>query len=120
MTSPPRPLPAEPGVEDLDRVLSVIGHLDAAFLGANGMYGTTGLGTKNTFETAAKTWMINNATTKWVLMDPTKLDIPQKVPFATFDQGLRILTGELPGRETAVDNFRALLEGTSSTFEVVN
>lgn len=110
---------ADPGTQDLERVLAAVGRLDAAFLGANGMYGTTGLGTKNRFETAAKSWMVCNADIKWVLMDPTKLDIPQKVPFATFDQGLAIITGTLPGREDAIEAFRSLLEGTASTFEVV-
>lgn len=113
------PPPANPGTEDLDRILAAVGHLDAAFLGANGMCGTAGLGTKNKFETAAKTWMVNNAASVWVLMDPTKLDISQKVLFATFDQGLNILTGNLPGRESAIAAFRDLLEGTASTFEVV-
>jgi len=115
-----QPAPTEPEVEELDRVREVVGALDIAFLGANGMYGTTGLGTKNKFETAVKSWMVSVAERRLVLMDPTKLDIPQHVPFATFDQGLRIITGNLPGREDAIATFAGLLEGTPSSFEVVS
>src|SRR5690606_31271816 len=98
-----------------DRVLELTGPIDIAFLGANGVYGSEGLGTRNPYETAAKRWMLENALSRVVLVDPTKLEIPQQVPFASFDDGLRIITGHSDDHTQQIERFRALLDGTSST-----
>lgn len=111
--------PADPPMTDLDAILEIVGRIDVAFLGANGTHGEDGLGTHNNFETTVKRWMVHHADERVVLMDPTKLDIPQRVPFASFTDGLRIITGQLPECAGKVEAFRAKLAGSPSTLEVV-
>lgn len=106
-------------VPAFDRILELTGPIDVAFLGANGVYRSEGLGTRNPYETAAKRWMIENAQRRIVLVDPTKLDIPQQVPFASFDDGLRIITSTSDEHSEQIERFRGLLEGTSSRLEVI-
>ncbi len=114
---------ANRGVEDptpiYDRILDLTGPLDIAFLGANGVYESEGLGTRNPYETIAKRWMLNNAKERIVLFDPTKLDIPQFVPFASFSDRLRMITSHSDEYQDQIDRFRSLLDGTSSTLEVI-
>lgn len=111
-------LESDPTVE-YDRILEITGGIDIAFLGANGTYGTVGLGTHNPFETSAKSWFVKNSVRRYVLMDPSKLTIPQEIPFALFEDGLSIVTGETDADSSALENFEALLHGTPSTLEVV-
>jgi DeoR/GlpR family transcriptional regulator of sugar metabolism len=105
--------------EEYNRVLEVTGPIDIAFLGANGTYGKTGLGTRNPFETSAKRWFVSNAKERFVLMDPSKLSIQQQVPFALFDDGLKIVTGETPEDQESLRRFAELVEPTASTLEIV-
>lgn len=111
--------PQSPSMQDLDEILRLVGSIDVAFLGANGLYRDVGLGTHNRYETAVKTWMVSNAKKRIVLMDPTKLDIPQEVPFASFDDGLVILTAHLPECSEKIEAFRGRVTGTASLVEVV-
>ena len=108
----------DPTVE-YDRILQTTGPIDVAFIGANGMFGTTGLGTHNPYETSVKRWFVENSTRRFILMDPTKLRIPQDVPFASFDDGLEIVTGYTDANREAIEEFAELIEPTASTFEVV-
>jgi len=108
----------DPTVE-YDRILQTTGPIDVAFIGANGMFGTTGLGTHNPYETSVKRWFVENSKRRFILMDPTKLRIPQDVPFASFDDGLEIVTGYTDANREAIEEFAELIEPTASTFEVV-
>lgn len=104
---------------EYDRILEFTGPIDLAFLGANGVYDSIGLGTRNLYETTAKRWMVKNSAERIVLVDPTKLDIPQQVPFVRFADGLRIITGHSDEHQDQMERFRSLIAGTSSTLEVV-
>lgn len=111
-------LESDPTIE-YDRILDITGGIDVAFLGANGTYGKVGLGTHNPFEVSAKAWFVKNAAKRYILMDPSKLTIPQEIPFALFEDGLTIVTGESDEAHGKVEEFAELLEGTKSTLEVV-
>lgn len=104
---------------EFDRIIELTGPIDVAFLGANGTYQNSGFGTRNPFETSAKRWMLQNAGERIVLVDATKLDIVQHVPFAMFSERLRILTGHSEEHRAQIERFQTLVEGTGSTLEVV-
>lgn len=111
-------LASDPTTE-YDKILEVTGPIDVAFIGANGMFGNTGLGTHNPFETSVKSWFIKNSRRRMILMDPSKLEIPQDVQFASWDDELEIITGHIDANQAAIESFAQRLEPTKSTFEVV-
>lgn len=109
----------QPPGPEYDAIKEAVGTIDIAFLGANGTYGDDGLGTHNSFETTAKRWMVDNSEQRVVLMDATKLDIPQRVPFASFADALTIITVGLEDASPKIEAFAEKVRGTASTFEVV-
>jgi DeoR/GlpR family transcriptional regulator of sugar metabolism len=111
-------LTADPTIE-YDRILEATGPIDIAFLGANGCFKRSGLGTHNPYETSVKSWFVKNAASRIVLMDPSKLTIPQEIPFAMFTDRLEIMTAHSDDDLDAIAQFEAILEGTGSTLEVV-
>ncbi len=104
---------------EYDKILEITGPIDICILGANGTYENIGLGTHNPFETTAKSWFVKNSRRKFVLMDPSKLSIPQEVPFAFFSDELSIVTGQAED-VSVIDNFKNLIKDTTTTLEVVN
>lgn len=107
-------------LDEYDRVLQITGPIDICYLGANGIYENHSLGTRNPYETAAKSWMVQNSNRKFVLMDSSKLLIRQQVPFASFDDQLQIITAFSQEDAASIEVFSGFVASTRSHFQVVS
>ena len=97
-----------------EEILSKLGKADICFVGANGLYKNEGLAVHSTNELNTKFSILNNSKRKIIVMDPSKLKIKEIRMFASFDDGLEILTVK-DGFEKLVDDFQNHLQTTSSS-----
>lgn len=92
--------------------------LDIAFLGTNGLHGREGFAIAHDHEVPAKRALLDAATRKVFLVDPSKFEVHQEVLFARFSEGLEILTTG-PASGPAFDLVKNMLVGTPSSLAVV-
>ncbi|WP_267618136.1 TIR domain-containing protein [Gordonia bronchialis] len=105
--------------EELARQLQDIPTIDVAFLGANGVHGSEAFANHSQYEIPFKRAMVESASRTVMLVDPSKLEIPQERPFAYFNEGLHIITAASPNSLAAIKRFSDMVKETSSTIEVV-
>lgn len=94
------------------------GQLDIAFLGTNGLHGRDGFAIAHDHEVPAKRALLEAAARKVFLVDPSKFEVQQEVPFAWFSERLEIITAG-PASRPILDLVRSMLSDTPSTLIVV-
>lgn len=80
-----------PQLTDFDAIVGT-GGADIAFVGANGIEWDKGFTTHANLETATKAAMLRLATRRFIVIDASKFKLKQSHVFASFDQGLEVIT----------------------------
>jgi len=96
---------------DLDAVLEALGGADLAFVGTNGICWGIGCTTTSISETRTKEVMLKWARHKFIVADPSKFGLRQENVFATFGQGLEIITTRT-GEKRILDDYERWLDKT--------
>ena len=86
---------------------------DIAFIGTNGIYSNLGFTTHTKYETATKATMLANAKQKFVVTDPSKFNLRQENTFATFNEGIKIITKKKGYKDTLME-YKKQLKSTST------
>lgn len=94
---------AEDIFHDFDKVLPALGGADIAFAGTNGILKNVGFTTADPGERRAKSSLLNNSRRKFIVCDDQKFGLRQSQVFASFDEGISIITCEGDARYVLKD-----------------
>lgn len=100
-------------VPEFTTLLECMGHIDSAFVGTNGISVDGCFTTEATSEVKTKTAMLRAAAKKFIVTDSSKFGIRQSHTFATFDEGISIITNKR-GHEATVEEFEKVLKPTNT------
>jgi DeoR family fructose operon transcriptional repressor len=106
------------GETDLASTIRTLGGRSAAFVGTNGISFERGFSTHDRSEFMTKQAMLNAAQDRYILTDPTKFDISEEFSFASFADGVTIITVAQDSDER-VQFYEEGLKDTPSTVVVV-
>lgn len=98
---------------DFDSILQPLGGADVAFVGTNGVCSNVGFTTTSLSETRTKQAMLKWAKRKYIVTDPSKFGLKQENVFATFDEGLQIITTR-SGDKRVLLEYERLLKQTNT------
>jgi len=103
----------EGDISGLSKIMeSLPGKADIAFVGTNGICADVGFTTHDLTETRTKSTMLSLAARKVIVTDPSKFGIRQQNVFATFDDGVEIITTK--ENRATVERYRELLRDTTT------
>ena len=99
---------------DFELILKPLGNADIAFIGTNGLYRDIGFAVHNDYEVKTKSDIIKFSRRNFILADPSKFKIKEQKIFASFDQGLEIITIKDDDDENIITNLENIILNTKT------
>lgn len=99
---------------DFELILKPLGNADIAFIGTNGLYRDIGFAVHNDYEVKTKSDIIKFSRRNFILADPSKFKIKEQKIFASFDQGLEIITIKDDDDENIISNLENIILNTKT------
>lgn len=95
-------------------IISKLGQADIAFVGTNGVHFPEGFTTHDSREAESKAAMLASAKQKFVICDSSKFDLRQAQVFASFEDGVVILTVMDDAASKVLHKYEELLKSTKT------